>query len=173
MNKTTKDFLNASLCMTMGFRIIMPVFLCLVFTSCSPKTQYIPRESVTLRTDTVYSVKVRVDSVKSVERIFESDNRHDSVAPILDSLNRVIGWDRYHFREVTKKDSREIRRLQSLVDSLKSSRVDSVEKPVPYPVERPLTKWEQTKMDFGGFALGGVAVVLCIAVAWLIKKFRK
>lgn len=44
---------------------------------------------------------------------------------------------------------------------------------VPYPVERRLSKWEQTKMDFGGFALGGFAVAVCIAVAWLIKKFRK
>lgn len=42
----------------------------------------------------------------------------------------------------------------------------------PYPVERELTKWEKAKMDFGGMAIGGVAIALCIAVIWLIKKFR-
>lgn len=50
-------------------------------------------------------------------------------------------------------------------------RTDSVA--VPYPVERELTRWEQTKMDFGGVAIGVLAAVACIAVVWLIKKFRK
>lgn len=44
---------------------------------------------------------------------------------------------------------------------------------VPYPVERRLSKWEQTKMDFGGIALGILAAALSIAVLWLIRKFRK
>lgn len=43
----------------------------------------------------------------------------------------------------------------------------------PYPVERPLSKWEQAKMDFGGMAFGAVAIALCAAILWLIKKFRK
>ena len=41
------------------------------------------------------------------------------------------------------------------------------------PVERPLSRWEQTKMDFGGFALGALAAALCIAAIWLARKFRK
>lgn len=44
---------------------------------------------------------------------------------------------------------------------------------VPLPVERELSRWEQAKMDFGGAAIGGIAVVACIAVVWLIRKFRK
>ena len=43
----------------------------------------------------------------------------------------------------------------------------------PYPVERPLSRWEQTKMDFGGIALGTLVAVLCIAAIWLARKFRK
>lgn len=61
-----------------------------------------------------------------------------------------------------------IKSLRMLLESVKS---DSI--PVPYPVEKRLTRWEQTKMDFGGFALGAVGAVVCIAVIWLIKKFRK
>lgn len=156
--------------------LILCIVAGILTSGCTPKVRYIPVESVTSRTDTVYSVKVRVDSVKSVERIYESDNCYDSIVPIVDSLNRVIGWDRYHFRETTKRDSREIERLRSENDSLKAIRNDSVHMRVPYPVERPLSKWEKTKMDFGGMAIGGsitlITVVIALAV-WLIKIKRR
>lgn len=41
---------------------------------------------------------------------------------------------------------------------------------VPYPVERELTRWERTKMDFGGMAIGAVAAAVCFAVVWMIKR---
>lgn len=63
-----------------------------------------------------------------------------------------------------------IRRVE-LHDTCYIERTDTIRE--PYPVEKPLSRWEQTKMDFGGFALGGIAVALCIAVVWLIRKFRK
>lgn len=68
---------------------------------------------------------------------------------------------------VQQQDST-IKSLRLLLESVRS---DSI--PVPYPVEKRLTRWEQTKMDFGGFALGAVGAVVCVAVIWLIKKFRK
>lgn len=138
---------------------------------CTRKV-YVPVESVTVRTDTVETVKVRVDSVRLTERIYEKDLRYDSVAPIIDSLNRVIGWDRWHFRESTKKDESAIYRLQSLVDSLRAVKRDSVDRPVPCPVERKLTRWERVKMDAGGMAIGVGMVLLVVVIAlvmWLIK----
>lgn len=59
---------------------------------------------------------------------------------------------------------------------VKSHERDSIvwrDRPVPYPVERELSRWEAIKMDFGGVALGAVAAVICVAVVWLVKKFRK
>lgn len=44
---------------------------------------------------------------------------------------------------------------------------------IPYPVERQLSKWEQTKQDVGGMAIGGIAIAVCVAVIWLIKKIRR
>lgn len=43
----------------------------------------------------------------------------------------------------------------------------------PYPVEKPLTRWQQAKMDLGGIAIGALIITICAAVVWLIKKFRK
>lgn len=59
---------------------------------------------------------------------------------------------------------------------VKSHERDSIvwrDRTVPYPVERELSRWEAIKMDFGGVALGAVAAVICVAVVWLVKKFRK
>lgn len=153
-------------------QIALLICLLVLATGCARKV-YVPVENTTVKTDTVTHYINNTDSVTVIERVYESDTRYDSIAPILDSLNRVIGWDRYHFRESTKKDSREMQRMQALVDSLKAVKRDSVEKPVPYPVERELSRWERTKMDFGGMAIGALIIALCVAVAWLIKKFRK
>ena len=66
---------------------------------------------------------------------------------------------------------REHLRLVSVHDTCFVEHVDTIR--IPYPVERKLSRWEQTKMDFGGMAFGAVLVVLCAAVVGLIRKFRK
>lgn len=149
--------------------------MCL-FCGCNT-TKYVPAERVVIRSDTVTRYIHQRDSVKVFERIYESDSRYDSIAPILDSLNRVIGWDRYHFHETTKKDESEILRLQSVIDSLMAVKTDSVDRLVPYPVERELTSWEKMKMDFGGMAIGGLGACviggLAALTAWMVKRKRR
>lgn len=49
------------------------------------------------------------------------------------------------------------------------AKVDSVR--VPYPVEKKLSKWQQVRMDFGGWAIGVLAIVVIIFVVWLVNKF--
>ena len=43
---------------------------------------------------------------------------------------------------------------------------------VPYPVEKPLSKWEQAKMDYGGIAIGGTVALVIFVVVWLVKRIR-
>lgn len=128
------------------------LFICLLVlaSGCSRKV-YVPVESVVSRTDTIYSAKVRVDSVIM----------RDSVAVFQkgDTVLITKYRDRYRVKELT--------------DTVYQSAIDSVKISVPYPVERELSRWERTKMDFGGMAIGALVIALCAAVAWLIKKFRK
>lgn len=146
------------------------LFLLLVLlTACSPRTVYVPVESEMWHTDTVTRFIGNTDSVIVIERVYEGDRRYDSIAPILDSLNRVIGWDRYHFRELTHMSEAERTRLLATIDSMRTVSADTVRVQVPYPVERRLNRWEQTKQDVGGYAIVALAVVICVAVAWLIK----
>lgn len=62
-------------------------------------------------------------------------------------------------------------RINEVHDTVYVERTGSV--PVPYPVERELSRWERVKVDYGGFALGLVGSVLAVAVIWLAKKFRR
>ncbi len=148
--------------------------LAMMLASCSPKTVYVPTEKHFWHTDTLTRYITATDSVTVIERVYESDTRYDSIAPILDSLNRVIGWDRYHFRSNTKMMEAECQRLMAVIDSLRNVKSDTVREKVrvPYPVERKLTRWERTKMELGGWAFGAL-IVAVIAVLWLIFKKRR
>lgn len=116
------------------------------------KHVYVPVESTTVRTDTVYQAKLRVDSV-----VFR-----DSVAVI--QRGDTVFMTKYRDRL----------RYSERIDTVYQSVIDPVKVSVPYPVERELTKWEQTKMDFGGFALGGViAAVLATMIVWIVKRKRR
>lgn len=67
-----------------------------------------------------------------------------------------------------RETERENERLRAIVDSLRSAKVDSV--PVPYPVERKLSRWERTKVDYGGYAMVLLGAVIAVAVAWLARR---
>ena len=41
---------------------------------------------------------------------------------------------------------------------------------VPYPVEKKLSKWQQFKMDVGGWAMGLIAVVIIFVIVWLVRR---
>ena len=122
------------------------ILLCIISGSCSRKV-YVPVERVhTEFKDRVNEVTVH-DSVTDSRLIYVQGDT-------------VIDW-----RERVRWRNREVH------DTVREVIRDSV--PVPYPVERKLTRWEQTKMDFGGMAMGGLAIALCIAVIWLIRKLRR
>lgn len=161
------------------------IALILILCGACSTTRYVPVESVRVEyreTDTtgiyerlrnyfesIYHREVSTDSVidRSKETVVLKENgdtaRHDKERIIYVSSRREKELE----HELSQRDSViDVLRLQ-----LASVKSDSI--PVPCPVEKKLTQWQQTKMDFGGFALGGVAVALCIAVVWLIRKFRR
>ena len=44
---------------------------------------------------------------------------------------------------------------------------------VPYPVEKELTRWQQMKLELGGWAFGIIIAFVLIIVGWLVCKSRK
>lgn len=151
---------------------------------CADKV-YVPVESV--RTEYRYKDNAELlDVVKSLtERLYQKERQVDSLMRsrnerlVLNDKGDTLRHDtelvvyRASHREkelerLLESKSDSIRELRQRLESVKSDTI-----PVPYPVEKQLTKWQQTKMDFGGIAIGVIIAVVCIAVIWLIKKFRK
>lgn len=117
----------------------------LTLTACTT-TKYVPMEQV--RTEYVDRVveQVRVDSVTDTRFVYING----------DTIREVR--DRWHLqREVVH-------------DTLLQERVDSI----PYAVEVPakLTAWEQTKVNYGGYAMATTLFIIITAIILLILKLR-
>lgn len=121
---------------------------CLLTASCSRKV-YVPVESETVRTDTVYKATARVDSVLL----------HDSVTV----------WRQGDTVMITRYRDRY--RVKVRTDTLYRSSTDTVRQAVPYPVERRLTPWERVRLTAGGWAMAALAVAgLAAVIVWIIRR---
>ena len=156
----------------------------LCFTSCSHRT-YVPLQSI--HTDTVYMA--RKDSVhikdsliiRQVINVRDSVAIHDSVVIIKDEQGNIkekliIRYrDRWHATQDNLTLQRQIDRYKASNDSLRA--IETEYKEVPIPVEKKLSRWQEFKMDVGGWAIGAMETVLLgvvgYIVVWLLKKYRK
>lgn len=186
MNPKNSDFIRRrGYVFAVAFGLMMALAVASLLSGCSPKARYVPVE--TARTE-----YVNADTASFYDRLrslFESMySREVSSDSVIDRQKETVtlkenGDTARHDRErvvyVSSRREKElehqIKEQDSIIGFLRmqlaSVKTDSI--PVPYPVERKLSRWEQTKMDFGGFAIGALAIVLCAVVVWLIRKFRK
>ncbi len=68
-------------------------------------------------------------------------------------------------------------KLLQQISNEKTHKVDTVMQrdsiPVPYPVEKQLTKWQRWKMDAGGWAMGVLAVLIILVIIKVTKIAHK
>ena len=121
--------------------IVVFLLLSLLFGGCTT-TKYVPVE--TLRTDTVYKVRVERDSVF----------KHDSIY--------VKEWQKGDtvYRDRDRWHTQYVERIKT--DTVYQSKVDSIA--VPYPVEKELTWWKEKKIEFGELAMLIMAGLLCFVL---------
>lgn len=171
-------------CTALLAAVLMLLAMAVLVSGCSP-TKHMPVERV--RTE-----YVNADTTGLYERMrsfFESQRlKETSSDSLIDRTKetvvlrengdtarhdkeRIVYVASYREKELEHKVQQQDSIIKALRLKLESVKSDS--RPVPYPVEKQLTKWEQAKMDFGGIAIGAVIAVVCIAVIWLIRKFRK
>lgn len=130
-------------------QIALLICLLVIATGCSRKV-YVPVENSVSRTDTVYSAKVRVDSVIIRDSV--------SVFQKGDTVMITKYRDRYRVKELT--------------DTVYQSAIDSVKVSVPYPVEKTLTPWESFRLkSFWYLIFTSTICIVFIFRKQLIKVF--
>ncbi|MDE6235822.1 MAG: hypothetical protein K2M56_08745 [Muribaculaceae bacterium] len=156
-----------------GFLLALILLIILSLGGCSSvKRKYIPMESTVIRTDTVHHTQrlIERDTVTILEHILEQ--RTDSVAPILDSLGRMVGYDHWRIIDRSASLSVENVRLRAQLDSIKQQGTVAEKDREPYPVEVPvetnvLRWWQKALMGIG--ITGLITIGLIIAV-WIRRR---
>lgn len=129
---------------------IMSCILISLLSGCR-SVQYVPVETV--KTDSVYIDRYQHDSIYQRDSIFV--NRWTAGDTVYQ--DKVV-W-KYVYRDKVKYDTMSILRS------------DTVR--VPYPVERRLTKWEQVRLNVGGWAIGAVIIFILIVVGIIVYKLKQ
>lgn len=128
--------------------IIAAAWIMIIWLCSSCSTQYVPVESV--RYDSVFFEKIRKDSIFVQDSVFIRQ-KGDTV-----------------FKDKFKV----VYKYVLLRDTMLTVRRDSI--PIPVPVEKKRTWWEQTKIDVGGYAVTIIVIyVLCRLMRLIIMRTRK
>lgn len=120
--------------------ILLTMAICL--TSCR-SIKYVPVETV----KTEYKTR---DSIR-----FDSIYEHDSIFLFVkgDTVYKEKYRYKYRYLTINKTDT------VMLTDSVQ----------IPYPVEKQLTRWQQMKIELGGWAVG---VIVILSIVLMLKLFR-
>ncbi len=177
------DWGKAVVSVTVAFGMLM---LACLMCGCT-KTQYVPMQAYhteAVKTDSTMFLSL-LQTLRQIERTKQSNSdtiiiNHYERAKVNeqgDTIDYESNTDTY------KSTSRE-RELERVNETLRDSlrimkarqsvvKVDSV--PVPYLVERKLSRWEQAKMDLGGVAILAfvISLVAIGIMACIVKKYRK
>lgn len=113
--------------------------------------QYVPVETV--RTDSVYVDRFQRDSIYQRDSVY---------------INRWTAGDTVYQDKIVYKY---IYRDKVKYDTVSILRSDTVR--VPFPVDRELSKWEQIRLDVGGWAIGIVIITILIVVGCRMYKLKK
>lgn len=153
---------------TILFLLGMLVLLASAVCSCS-RVQYVPLPSVSQVKDSVNlidSVSIRYEVVK-----VDSVRIKDSTVIVQDKDGNIIMEKYYRETERYRSLENDYNELKRRYESLKAEKRDSV--PVPYPVEKELSRWQKLKMDAGGIAIVVVLLALAASGVWLFLRLRK
>ena len=142
-------------------KILLLLFVLITLTGCKT-VRYVPvPEYHTLYKTRVDTVQ-RWDSVRDVQwmTVREVDSAQLAALGIqIKGLKNALLIER--------------NKLLQQISNEKKHKVDTVMQcdsiRVPYPVEKPLTRWQRWKMDFGGWAMGVVVVFVVLLFVRLFK----
>lgn len=152
--------------------LLIPAVLAIMFammlllSSCSStkyvpvetvRTEYINRTDTVRKTDSVFTEKETIikeaDSALIAKLGLQLKNNEKAILILKRELERQVNKESEH-------------RIDTII------KTDSVQ--IPYPVEKKLSKWEQTKMNAGGISIVSCIIFIAmIIVMFIIKCFKR
>ena len=130
--------------------LIIPYIILSLLAGCK-SVQYVPVETV--RTDSIYVDRYQRDSIYQRDSVF---------------VNRWIAGDTVYQDKVVWKY---VYRDKVKYDTVAILRSDTIN--VPYPVECKLSKWEQLKLNVGGWAISIIIIIVLIVMGCMVYKLKK
>lgn len=142
----------------------------LLLCSCAPHREYIPvvtvRDSLRIERLVAHPIEPKESSLEAwmecdergrvlLSKIEELEDDKLSLSLSLDSLGRML------VKASTPPDT-----VWAKADSVVIYRREEV----PVPVERQLTKWQQTRMRLGDISITAIILGILYVVLWLIRR---
>lgn len=128
----------------------MTCILISILTGCK-SVQFVPVETV--KTDSFYIDRFQRDSIYQRDSVF---------------VNRWTAGDTVYQDKVVWKY---VYRDKVKYDTVAILRSDTVR--VPFPVDRELSKWEQVKLDVGGWTICAFIIIILLVVVFTVYKLRQ
>lgn len=127
--------------------IAIAVIATLCCNSCR-SVKEIPVEKTEYKYIDRYIDKIKIDSIYQRDSVYIRD-KGDTIYEYKDKI---------------------IIKYQYLSDTIYICKVDSISVPQIIEVEKKLSRWEETKMKVGGFAIPFIFFLLLVTVGWIIRK---
>lgn len=153
--------------------ITLAPFMCLLFV-CSCRTiKYVPVESNadSVVVEKLVEVQLPPDSA-TIRALLECDENGKVVLSWLDIANSKNTQAQLTIDSLGNLLAKMKTQADTVYLPAKEVVVSKKEK-VPYPVEKELTRWQQVKLELGGWAFGLILTATLIIVCCLVYKPRK
>lgn len=142
----------------------MVIFISTLFLSCS-STKYIPIE----KTKTVY--QNRIDTIRQIDSVFNEKTTiiREADSSLVQQLGLKLKTNEKAILILKKELEKQTHnKLESMHDTVLVK--DSI--PIPYPVEKQLTKWQQFKLDFSDvvFSIFLLIIIVCMVYIFINRK---
>ena len=151
---------------------ILSIFAMFVICSCR-SIKYVPIEGQidSVVVEKLVEVQLPPDSA-TIRALLECDENGSVVLRWLDIANSKNAQAQMTIDSLGNLLAKMRTQPDTVYLPSKEMVVSKMEK-VPYPVEKELTRWQQFRLDVGGWAIGIVIITILFVVSRIVYKLRK
>lgn len=120
------------------------------------------------------SVNIR-DSVRITDKVNVRDSVliKDSTVLVVDEQGNVIRTELYRERERYRDLEKDYFQLQEQFHDIYLKFQEAKSDTIYIEREQQLTKWEQFRLNIGGWVFGIIIITVMIIIGWIVYRFKK